>query len=91
MRGADAHRWREEPVLPGAGSGPRWLTVVISPLIALMKDQVQALQGNGIAAAFLNSSLTFAEERLVQQQAAQRRHQAAVCFAGTLVPAGLPG
>ncbi len=44
------------------------LAVVISPLIALMKDQVQALQGNGIAAAYLNSSLTFAEERLVQQQ-----------------------
>jgi ATP-dependent DNA helicase RecQ len=37
------------------------LTVVISPLIALMKDQVDALQANGVAATFLNSSLTDAD------------------------------
>ncbi len=33
------------------------LTVVVSPLIALMKDQVDALQEAGVAATFLNSSL----------------------------------
>jgi len=36
---------------------PRPITVVLSPLIALMKDQVDALQARGIAATFINSSL----------------------------------
>jgi len=39
------------------------LTVVISPLIALMKDQVDAMQASGVAATFLNSSLTQTEGR----------------------------
>ena len=38
------------------------LTVVVSPLIALMKDQVDALRSNGVAAAFLNSSQTGQEQ-----------------------------
>jgi ATP-dependent DNA helicase RecQ len=39
------------------------LTVVVSPLIALMKDQVDALQASGVAATFLNSSLEADEAR----------------------------
>jgi ATP-dependent DNA helicase RecQ len=41
----------------------RGLTLVVSPLIALMKDQVDALQSLGIPATFINSSLTIAEQR----------------------------
>ncbi len=43
------------------------LTVVISPLIALMKDQVDALRTNGVAASFLNSSQTASEQLKVFQ------------------------
>ena len=39
--------------------------LVVSPLIALMKDQVDGLQGNGIAAAYLNSSQNTEEEQAV--------------------------
>ncbi|HWA84823.1 MAG TPA: DNA helicase RecQ [Opitutus sp.] len=39
------------------------LTVVVSPLIALMKDQVDALQASGVSATFLNSTLTESEAR----------------------------
>ena len=37
------------------------LTLVVSPLIALMKDQVDSLEANGIPAAFINSTQTSAE------------------------------
>ncbi len=49
------------------------LTVVVSPLIALMKDQVDSLRGNGIAAAFLNSTLSFAEVANVEAMARDGR------------------
>lgn len=41
------------------------VTLVISPLISLMKDQVMALEKAGVPAAFLNSSLSAAERRAV--------------------------
>ncbi|XEC96473.1 DNA helicase RecQ [Paenibacillus tarimensis] len=45
-------------------------TLVVSPLISLMKDQVDALNRLGIAAAFLNSSLNASEYREVMRKAA---------------------
>lgn len=42
------------------------LTLVISPLIALMKDQVDALKSNGIQAEYINSTLSVTEIRRVQ-------------------------
>ena len=42
------------PAVVGTG-----LTLVVSPLIALMKDQVDAMNAIGVPAAFVNSSLSF--------------------------------
>ena len=39
------------------------ITIVVSPLIALMQDQVDALQDNGINATYLNSTLEYEERR----------------------------
>ena len=47
------------------------ICIVISPLIALMKDQVNALQTNGISAAFLNSSQDGAEQREIESEVKQ--------------------
>ncbi|MDQ7814262.1 MAG: RecQ family ATP-dependent DNA helicase [Patescibacteria group bacterium] len=46
------------------------LTIVVSPLIALMKDQVDALRANGIPAAYANSSLSKSEIVQVEKEAA---------------------
>lgn len=45
------------------------LAVVVSPLISLMKDQVDSLRACGIEAAFLNSSLSRDEENEISRQA----------------------
>jgi len=45
------------------------LTLVISPLISLMKDQVDALKANGIPAEFINSTLTRREIENIQTDA----------------------
>ena len=44
------------------------ITLVISPLIALMKDQVDALKNKGIPAAYINSTLSQQELRLAQNE-----------------------
>ncbi len=49
------------------------LTVVLSPLIALMKDQVDALRQRGVDAAYINSSLDRAERDQRYRDVAQGR------------------
>ncbi|MFJ5988720.1 DNA helicase RecQ [Lentzea sp. NPDC092896] len=51
------------PALVRPGTG-----VVISPLIALMQDQVDALRALGVRAGFLNSSLSWDERRMVEAE-----------------------
>jgi len=48
-------------ILPGTA-------IVVSPLIALMKDQVDSLKASGIAAEFLNSSLSFSEIERIKNE-----------------------
>src|SRR5687768_18518273 len=52
-------------LLPGA-------TIVVSPLIALMKDQIDFLAGRGIPAARLDSSLTAAEVQIGRASCRER-------------------
>jgi ATP-dependent DNA helicase RecQ len=52
-------------VRQNAGHG---VTIVISPLIALMHDQVGALHEAGVSAAFLNSTQTFEESSTLEKQ-----------------------
>ena len=47
-----------QPAAIANGTQRRPLTLVLSPLIALMKDQVDSLQAAGVAATFINSSLS---------------------------------
>lgn len=47
--------------------------IVVSPLIALMKDQVDALRANGVAASFYNSSQAAEEQSLVLQELQQQQ------------------
>lgn len=54
------------------------ITLVISPLISLMKDQVEALTQNGIPAAFINSSLIAGQYRGVLQKV--KRHQYKILY-----------
>ncbi|HTG87479.1 MAG TPA: ATP-dependent DNA helicase RecQ, partial [Pyrinomonadaceae bacterium] len=51
------------------------VTLVISPLIALMKDQVDALQARGLPATFINSSLSDVEQRARIESLRRRAHK----------------
>ncbi|HET6555506.1 MAG TPA: DNA helicase RecQ [Dyella sp.] len=51
------------PALVRQGTG-----IVVSPLIALMQDQVDALREAGVAAAYLNSSLSAEDQREVERR-----------------------
>lgn len=47
------------------------LVVVVSPLIALMKDQVDALKAYGVEAEFINSTMSPHEQRMIMERAAE--------------------
>ena len=71
-----------------AGQG---VAIVVSPLIALMHDQVGALEEAGVHAAFLNSSLTAEQARHVERELTERPARAALRRAGAHHHAALPG
>ncbi len=60
------------------------LTVVVSPLIALMKDQVEQLTQLGVPALFLNSSLSYEEYEANMARVVNGQGQAAVRGPGNL-------
>jgi ATP-dependent DNA helicase RecQ len=51
------------------------VTLVVSPLIALMKDQVDALQARGLPATFINSSISETEQRTRIESLRRREHK----------------
>ena len=64
------------------------LTLVVSPLISLMQDQVGALRRRGVAAAYLNSLLTADQRRLILDRAVSGQLRILYCAPerlGTLV------
>ncbi len=54
-----------DPALVRPGTG-----IVVSPLIALMQDQVEALTQAGVKAAFLNSTLDYREQNALEARVA---------------------
>ena len=66
------------PALVRPGTG-----IVVSPLIALMQDQVDALRDLGVKAAFLNSTQDRATQDQIERQFAARRARSSLCCPGT--------
>lgn len=60
-------------LMRAGGSAGGGLTVVVSPLIALMKDQVDAARASGIKAACLNSAMEAAERRRIYRDLENHR------------------
>ena len=59
------------------------ITIVVSPLISLMKDQVSALNAAGVHAAYINSSLTEGQYRKAMGLARQGRYKIIYAARGT--------
>ena len=70
-----ADRRRKITLLSGAGRRASGIAVVVSPLISLMKDQVDTLVGNGVPAALFNSSLTSTQKSEVMAGLRQGRYR----------------
>ena len=58
--------------------------VVVSPLISLMKDQVDGLVANGYPAAALHSGLSDSERREIERTASAEQVSPALCRARTI-------
>jgi hypothetical protein len=69
----------------------RGVAVVVSPLIALMHDQVGALDELGVQAAFLNSTLDGDEARRIERESARRPAGDALRRARAAADAAFPG
>ena len=64
------------------------LTVVVSPLISLMQDQVGQLEQKGIRAAFLNNTLSYSEQEIIMQRVKQGEVKLLYMAPETLVKPG---
>lgn len=63
------------------------VTIVISPLISLMRDQVEALTSNGVKAAYFNSSQSDYEKRMIIEECLENRLKLLYISPETLVHA----
>lgn len=62
-------------IMLGAGLAPAPITLVISPLIALMKDQVDSLTRRNISSTYINSALPTPEQNLRLQNLSQNKYR----------------